>query len=82
MGLRGGDRKSKSQDVTLNEMGLDKYESQRFQLLAKVPEAELVELIAGIPKGMSGVTYQRPRKRGLQPYPPTRRGRLERNGGL
>ena len=49
----------------MNDLGVTQKESHRFQLLAKVPEAELVELIAGIPKGMSGVTYQRPRKRGL-----------------
>ena len=33
----------------LVDLGLTKKESHRFQLLAKVPEAELVELIAGLP---------------------------------
>ena len=65
----------------LADLGLTAKESHRFQLLAKVPEAELVELIAGIPKGMSGVTYPRPRKKGSLVYPPTRRGRLGRDVG-
>ena len=74
---------SSSENLTarLSDVGLTAKESHRFQLLAKVPEAELVELIAGIPKGMSGVTYPRPRKRGSLPYPPTRRGRLDGNVG-
>ena len=69
--------------VPLSDLGLTKKESHRFQLLAKVPEYEKAELIAGLPVGMSGVTYQRPRKRGSSGglYPPTRRGRLERNVG-
>ena len=33
----------------LEPLGLTKKESHRFQLLAKVPEAELVKLIAGLP---------------------------------
>ena len=33
----------------LTDLGLTKKESHRFQLPAKVPEAELVELIAGLP---------------------------------
>ena len=33
---------------TLASLGLTKNESSRFQLLAKVPEAELVELLAAV----------------------------------
>ena len=48
MGHHGGDRRSSS-SLELETVGLTKKESHRFQLLAKVPEAELVEPIAGLP---------------------------------
>jgi len=35
---------------TLADLGLTKKESHRFQLLAGVPEVELVNLIAGLPE--------------------------------
>lgn len=42
MELQGGDRKSKSRDVTLNlsDIGITKMQSSRWQLAAKLPEVE------------------------------------------
>ena len=50
MGLHGGDRKSRSNIGTLNlvDLGLTKNESSCFQLLAKVPEAELVKTVGAL----------------------------------
>ena len=66
MPLHGGDRKSKSQSTTLNDLGVTKKESHRFQLLAKVPEAELVKLIAGLSEVTASAVYGFAKKYGRE----------------
>ena len=45
----GGDRKSKLHDATLiptvSDLGTDRYDSHRFQLLATIPEAKYEEVL-------------------------------------
>ena len=50
MPLHGGDRKSSFPhgSLKLADMGLTQKESHRFQLLAKVPEAELVKTVGAL----------------------------------
>ena len=67
MPLHGGDRKSSYRlgSLKLTDIGLTQKESHRFQLLAKVPEAELTKLIAGLPEVTASAVYGFAKKYGM-----------------
>ena len=65
LGHHGGDRRSSS-IVELETLGVTKKESHRFQLLAKVPEAELVKLIAGLSEVTASAVYGFAKKYGRE----------------
>ena len=61
----GGDRRSesKSHDVTLNDIGITKMQSSRWQSIASVPEAEFEGYIADAGTGRVPVVLWKPHRR-------------------